>query len=297
MEAITTDTAFLRNAIIDDIFRGLGTSAEGLPRRIMWPVVWPPAHKFSLLAARFDKFVENSGNIRDAMQDLLPNFVSDVEVSGSEVIPQDGPLLVVSNHPGTFDEVVIASNIPRKDLKIVAGGFPFLRNLQHTREHLIFISQNFGERMAVVREIINHLENGFSLLLFPSGMVEPDPAVLPGAVDSLNRWSRSLDLILRRVPQTQVQVAIISGVLSPSVLKHPISRLFQDISQKQRVAEGIQIIQQLFKPQKYNLVPNLTFEIPFDLADISSSKFDRSLVLNSVIQRAKSMLESHAHFL
>ena len=167
MEAVSTDTAFLRNAIIDDIFRGLGPSAEGLPRKIMWPVVWPPAHKFSQLAARFDKFVENSGNIRDAMQDLLPNFVSDVKVSGSEVIPQDGPLLVVSNHPGTFDEVVIASNLPRKDLKIVAGGFPFLRNLQHTREHLIFISQNFGERMAVVREIINHLENGFSLLLFP----------------------------------------------------------------------------------------------------------------------------------
>jgi hypothetical protein len=263
----------------------------------MWPVVWPPAHKFSQLAARFDKFVENYGNIRDAMQDLLPNFVSGVKVSGSEVIPQTGPLLVVSNHPGTFDEVVIASNLPRKDLKIVAGGFPFLRNLQYTREHLIFISQNFGERMAVVREIIKHLESGFSLLLFPSGAVEPDPAVLPGAVESLNNWSRSLDLILRKVPQTQIQVAIISGVLSPSVLKHPIVRLFKDINQKQKVAEGIQIMQQLFKPQKYNLVPNLTFETPYFLSDISSSVMDKTFVLNSVITRAKTMLELHSHFL
>ena len=296
MEAKTTDVSFLRNAIIDDLFRGLGPIAEGLPRKIMWPIVWPPANKFSQLAARFDKFVENYGNIRDAMQDLLPNFVSDVKISGADVVPQNGPLLVVSNHPGTFDEVVIASSLPRKDLKIVAGGFPFLRNLQHTSKHLIFISQNFGERMAVVREIIKHLENGLSLLLFPRGAVEPDPAVLPGAAESLKSWSRSLDLILRKVPQTQVQVAIISGVLSPSVLKHPITRLFKDIRQKQKVAEGIQIMQQLFNPQKYNLIPNLTFENPFYISDIPASKMDRSLILTSVIQRAKSMLELHTHF-
>ena len=293
MEINTADISFLRKQIINDIFRGLGPRAQGFPRKIMWPIVWPPAHEFSKLAAHFDEFVEQYGNLCDAMRQILPRFVSDVNVSGAAHVPNDGPLLIVSNHPGTFDELVIASNLPRKDLKIVAEGFPFLSNLPNTREHLIFINQNLHERVFAIRDIIRRLEEGLSLLIFPSGTLEPDPAILPGAEDSLSSWSHSLDLILRKVPQTQVQVTIVSGVLSKSALNHPFSKLFKDIKQRQRVAEAIQIMQQLFSPGKYNLVPNLTFEKPFTLDDSLVDKNKKSPMWDSINQKAKTLLEYH----
>ena len=294
MEVQTADISFLRNQIINDIFRGLGPKAEGVPRKIMWPFVWAPAHEFSKLAANFDDFVKQYGNLSDAMSQILPRFVSDVNVTGAGNIPDKGPLLVVSNHPGTFDELVIASNLPRKDLKIVAEGFPFLRNLPNTSEHLIYISRNLTERVLVLRDIIRRLEEGFSLLIFPSGSLEPDPALLPGAEESLCSWSHSLDLILRKVPQTQVQVTIISGVLSRSALNHPLSKLFKDLKQRQKVAEAIQIMQQLLSPGKYNLVPNLTFEKPFTLEDSNIDRNVQTPMWNTITQKAKILIEHHS---
>jgi hypothetical protein len=294
MEVNAADVSFLRKQIINDIFRGLGPKAQGFPSKIMWPIIWPPAHEFSKLAARFDEFVEYYGNLCDAMRQILPRFVSGVNVSGAANVPNEGPLLIVSNHPGTFDELVIASNLQRKDLKIVAEGFPFLSNLPNTREHLIFINQNINERVFAIRDIIRRLEQGFSLLIFPSGSLEPDPAILPGAEDSLNNWSHSLDLILRKVPQTQVQVTIVSGVLSKSALNHPFSKLFKDEKQRQRVAEAIQIMQQLFSPGKYNLVPKLTFEKPFTLDEHYQYNRMESPIRDAITQKAKILLEYHS---
>ena len=292
MEKQSANVPLLRRAIIDDIFRSLGPSGQGLPRKFLTPFVWPSAHQFSKLAARFDQIVERTDSICEAMRQILPRFVNSVNIYGAENIPQDGPLLIVSNHPGSFDEFVIASSLPRDDLNIVAGGFPFLRKLPNTRRHLIFTSDDLYDRVYVVRDIIRKLEKGIALLIFPSGAVDPDPAILPGAKGALETWSRSVELILRRVPQTQVVVTMVSGVLSPSVMNHRFVKFFKDIHKQQKVAETIQLMQQMFFPQKYNLVPKISFEEPFTTSDLKS-EMDSPQVMQSIIDIAQRSLDSH----
>ncbi len=41
-----------------------------------------------------------------------------------------------------------------------------------------------------------------AVLIFPTGRIDPDPALSPEAVHDLGKWSPSIEIILRHVPQT-----------------------------------------------------------------------------------------------
>ena len=63
------------------------------------------------------------------------------------------------------------------------------------------------------------------MLTFPGGRIEPDPAVLPGAVEALDSWSSSADLFARLTPGLAVVPVAVSGVISPSALRNPLIHL------------------------------------------------------------------------
>lgn len=291
MDQYLIDANSLRKIIIADMLRSLNLPWQNLTKRFVLPLTWPAAYRFSKLAATFDNLVERYDSLCDAMSQILPRFIDDIQIFGADLIPQKGPLMILSNHPGAFDEFVIASSLPRNDLSIVADGFPFLRNLPATSRYLIYVNKDLSVRMNGLREIIRRLQNGLSLLIFPSGGIDPDPKFLQGASDAIDNWSPSIELILKKVPQTQVLISIVSGVLSPSAFNHPFPRLFKDPQKRQKVAEGLQIMHQMFFPSSYALVPKITYDKPFSISDVVQ-KFEQN-ILGSVIQSAKNLLEKH----
>ena len=105
-------------------------------------------------------------------------------INGREHIPQEGPLLIVSNHPGAIDGIAIGASLPRDDLSVVATGFPLLKRLPSASQRIIFIDPHAPINLAGVRSTISHLEGGGAVLIFPSGRVEPDPAILPSAQET-----------------------------------------------------------------------------------------------------------------
>jgi len=98
------------------------------------------------VAARFDENVATYG-FREAVIRLLPRFTSGVRAQGTERIPVDGPLLMLSNHPGTVDGLVIAAQLPRPDLKTIISGVPFIRSRRAAAYHLILSRLDTFERM------------------------------------------------------------------------------------------------------------------------------------------------------
>ena len=62
---------------------------------------------------------------------------------------------------------------------------------------------------------------GEAVLTFPGGRIEPDPAVLPGAVEALNHWSSSADLFARLIPGLEVVPVVVSGDLTFGLAKPP----------------------------------------------------------------------------
>jgi hypothetical protein len=282
----------LRRSLTDDVLRLLGIPQAGLPRHLLKPFLLPPTTLFAKLAASFDHYVEQFG-MKDASNWALSKFVKGVEISGVERIPADGPLLIAANHPGTIDGFAITANVPRPDLKIVITGIPFIQKLQSTGRHLIYATFDPHQRMTTVRSIIRQLEEGGALLIFPSGTIDPDPDIMPGSREALNDWSPSLELILRRVPQTQVLVSIVSGVLNPSYLNNPFARLHRGIREQQKVAEFLQIAQQLVFPKFRSLLPRVSFGSPMNMGHMLS-RGDSSTVLKDIVAKAQELLNQHS---
>jgi hypothetical protein len=78
------------------------------------------------------------------------------------------------------------------------------------------------------------------VLICPAGQIEPDPAVMPGARESLAAWSDSLGLFVRLAPQSAVVPAVVSGVIYGPALRHPLTRLRRKQRDRERIAATLQ---------------------------------------------------------
>jgi hypothetical protein len=151
-------------------------------------------------------------------------------------------LLLVANHPGLCDTVALFATIPRADLRVVAAKRAFLDALPNTARYLFTVVEESPERLGLIRATTRHLRDGGALLTFPGGRIEPDPAVLPGAVEALGRWSASVDLFARLVPDFIVVPAVVSGVLSPAALRNPLTLLRRREEDRRWLAATLQIL-------------------------------------------------------
>jgi hypothetical protein len=284
-----TDVEKLTQYITEEILTILKQSPQAWVRRIFRPVLWLPAHRFATFAGTFDRWVEDFG-FREAALRILPVFAQTFEAYNVENIPREGPLLITSNHPGTCDSLVIAANIPRPDLKIVATGIPFIQGLRNAADHLIYTTMDIHERMMVVRATIRHLKDGGAVLIFPTGRIDPDPELSPNAADDLMKWSPSLELMLRYVPQTQILLTVVSGVLSARWRWNPFVRLTGDDHMQRSVAEFLQVIQQMIFPNSLRVIPRLTFSDPLTAEDLTLMGQG---MLDGMIERMRCLMEDH----
>jgi len=278
----------LRRSILDDIFKDFDHSRKWI-RKVLEPLAWPSANRFAKISARFDNTVASAG-FQEAMRELLAGLVSDVVHSGLNNIPKDGPLMILSNHPGVYDSVAIAANLPRDDLNIVATGYPLLRRLPNAKQHFIFMDPHSDTNISTVRKSILHLESGGAVLIFPRGRVEPDPAVLPGAQEAVQSWSPSVELFLRRVPQTQILVTIVSGVLSPVFLRNPLIKLWHGLRDPQTIAEVTQVLTQMLFSKWVQLTPKISFGMPQTVDELLRNS---ETLYQSIITEASQLLDTH----
>jgi hypothetical protein len=90
--------------------------------------------------------------------------------------------------------------------------------------------------------VAQHLRRQGTLLLFPGGQIEPDPALLPDAAAALDAWSESVDLFARLVPDLTIVPALVSGVLSPAALRHPLTRIRRAETDRRWLGATLQFI-------------------------------------------------------
>lgn len=279
----------LRRGITTEILVAAGLPRTGLHQRLLAPLVWPVAHRFARLMSRADRLAAESG-LPAAARWLLSRFVDSVQLIGADQIPEEGPLIVASNHPGTYDILAVVSAQPRDDLKIPASDVPFVRGLHATSPHLIYTPHDPHVRMTVLRESMRHLQAGGSLLIFASAQVDPDPAFLPGASQELEKWSGSLPLLMRRVPEARLVIAIVRGVLAPACYHHPFTRHRSEQRLRQFTAEFLQVGQQILFGRRFHLRPTVQFAPPVTLADLNAC--DSEGTRQAIIARARRLLES-----
>jgi hypothetical protein len=284
-------TNALTETLIFEITKALALPQTQTVRKIIRLLLGKAARRFSELAMDLDRVVEQEG-LAGGARWLLPRFVQSHSACGVENIPAEGPLVIASNHPASIDSVVISAHVTRPDYKVIIGEIPFFKNLPNVGRNAIFAPSpdDISGRMQVVREIIGHLKKGGAILIFARGGIEADPAFMPDADAEFNKWSRSLEIFLRKVPQTQVLVTMVSGVIAKSAMSHPITWLRQIRPDRQRLAFMYQMIRQILSEKEiFGLSPRVTFG---ELISINNTT-DREHMLQTINKSAHRVLKTH----
>jgi hypothetical protein len=283
----TERVAVYKERIIDEICYALGVSRHGMMRLLLGPLFGRPAHRLGRMASLVDDEVQSTG-LGGGARRILPDLSINVTARGVENIPAEGPLLLVSNHPGAFDSVAIMSCLPRRDLKVVLSDVPFLRAFSAARQYFIYVPPETAGRTTALRASMDHLGSGGALLTFAHGDVEPDPELGPGADEAIGDWSRSIEIMLLKFPETWLQVAIISGVLMPKFLRNPIVRIRTTSPRRQKLAEALQICQQIVFPRSVQINVHISFAKPVHGTDLDEDKR-----MAAVVQIGRRLLQDH----
>jgi len=265
----STQLAALIRINIDDFLSSFGLENIRYGRKALEALCWLPARRFARQMADYDRQVREIG-LREASSRTLEGYAGPLDIQGQENIPPSGPLLVLSNHPGMSDTLVLFASLPRPDLRIIAAARPFLQNLTAVSQHLIYVSEDPNQRMGVVRAGVGHLRQGGALLTFPAGEIEPDPASQPGAVESLESWSESITIFSRLVPELVIITAIVSGVLWPRAMSHPLTHVRRSQADRERLGAALQVLTQTLQPSFKPVRPRVTYSPPIRLAELSA---------------------------
>lgn len=294
-----TSITFIRtiqSAVTDEIFFALGLPKRGVLRRVLGWVFAFPTRRFAAYMVAVDEAMAAGGSPAGcrAMMDALD---VKIEARGQSNIPRSGPALLLANHPGAYDSMAIGSLVPRPDLHAIVSKTRLYQVLPHLRGYVHMVSKGQpGEGMLALRGALAHLQRGGILLQFGSGRVEPDPATDPIDDAVYKKWSPSLEIILRKVPKLLVVPTISSHVLLKRFRDSPLAKLRRAGLDRRRLAEFIQVIQQLLLPHTVQAHAKISFGAPFQLADLNVNEESRQ-VMPAVISIIKAELKNHLEWL
>ena len=275
---------------IQDFLTSFGLENVRRGRSLLEAICWLPAHRFAHQMMDFDLMVGEEG-LHSASQRALSAYVSRLDITGLENIPTSGPLLVLSNHPGMTDTLALFSSLPRPDLRVVAAERPFLNALFNVSRHLIYVPDDVTRRMGVVRNAVSHLRSGGAVLTFPAGEIEPDPACMPGAVESLSSWSESIAVFARLAPETRVVVAIVSGVIWPASLSHPLTRLRKERKARERIAANLQVLVQTLRPSARLVSTRVAFSPSLPAGELAARS--PAALMEAVAEQARFLIQEN----
>lgn len=291
MRAEDEEIHALSQFLIDEIIMAFGLQKTAGNRRLFNLFMHRVTTRLASICVLTDHRILAEG-FPAAVGWMAGHWVREVRTRGTGSVPASGPLLVVSNHVGAYDILVVPSQINRPDIQIIASASPFFKSLPNASRHMLYTSDDPGSRMTATRQGIHHLQAGGALLLFGTGLVDPDPQVYPHSEAEIRNWSASIDLFLRQVPQTRVVISILSGIVLRKWAHSPLTWLRRIDWQKRRIAEYGQVIEQLLFPRAADITPSMSIAPPVSVETLRSES-NSARLLPAVVARGKALLDDH----
>ena len=285
------DVSVMTTRLVEEVFNALGFSKTGFACKYFGWTLRPIAKRLAVMLVPIDQDLGKYGS-QVAARNFLPPFVNEIKSRGAESIPTTGPIIVASNHPGAYDSMAIVSQIPRPDATFIISDIPLVKFMPNASKHAYFATSDSKTRTNAVRETIRLLERGGCLVIFATGLIDPDPEVWGEEAANLEieGWSSSLELFLKKVPETKLIVTIASGVLDPAWAKSRSIRIAKPGLERRRLAEFGQVISQLLRSGRKKYNPHISFAPPVTLDDLGHGKGE---VMPNIKARARAFLAEH----
>lgn len=241
--------AQLTRLTLDECATALGVAA--LPPRLRRLAVAPFVPLALRLGAEIGRFDAGASvSLEQSARALLTRLHVPIRAEYAEPLPSEGPLLVIANHPGVYDALLLFATLPRADLRLIAADLGFLRSLPTVGRSLVYVPQlpassrgrasvdaassraastvsssTLGARGRGLRDVLRHLQDGGAVLHFGAGNIEPDPAF--SAPDAwLGEWPSGAAALAQACLRSggRVVLALVAGVHSPRVKESALVR-------------------------------------------------------------------------
>ena len=266
----------------EDLLTSFRFKLGSLPYRLMRSLFKKPILQLAEFLMQLDEHLSRN-NVQSMAKLAVDRLASGLSLQGEPSIPAQGPVLVVANHPGWIDSFVALAGFTRPDVFFLAGAHPILENLPHFKQHLIFVDeQGTTNRAAAIRQVVEHLKAGKVVVIFPKGLLEPDPALIPGARKSILDWNDSIGIFLNKVPETVLQPMLISQMVHTRAWNHWVIKLFKEQRRRQQLAIILQFALSLRKKSgaRWKVQPHVDFGEVLSAYDLSSTLNPREISLN-----------------
>ena len=164
-------------------------------------------HEFNVAHSKIEDEQE-AGSTENFFSLACKHLPLNYELDGLENIPQEGPCVIVSNHPHGMSDGLMLGDIVmkrRSDIRIVVN--EFLNCVRGMRPYLITVDVYGGDEarranMAGMREMLKWLREGHCLILFPSGSAASWSAEDGRVID--DPWQTNMAAIIRKTEATVV---------------------------------------------------------------------------------------------
>ncbi len=284
-----------RSKIIEQIYQaGIQEAIENLklPKIFTYPIkpmISKSIYNFAKKADEYDQRINQDG-LSTATQWFLTQFVSEVNITGRENIPEQGPLLITPNHAGGVDFLSVMASIPRNDFRLIANEHAIISPTQYLPEYLLFTGSKANDRTAVIYSILKQLNKGHAVVVFPAGLLEPDPKLIPGAQEHLYHWSPSLGIFVKKIPDLKILPVVIGGTVSGKLYNMFFSRVRKSIKQRTKTTILIQYMVTLAFSKRFPVTLDVTIGKPIDAKQLTTYQDNPRGITQEIITYEKSLM-------
>ena len=266
----------------EDLLKSYRLKPGSLQYRLMSSLFKKPIIQLAKFLMQLDEHLAGN-NVQSMARLAVARLTSGLSMQDEPKNFATGPVLVVANHPGWIDSFAALAGITRPDVVFLAGAHPTIDNLPHFKQHLIFVDQQGTvNRAAAIRQVVEQLKANKVVLIFPKGLLEPDPALIPGAKQSILGWNDSVGIFLNKVPETILQPMLISQMVHPQAWNHCAIRLFKEQRRRQQLAIVLQFALSLRKKSgaRWKVQPRVDFGEALSAYDLSPTLNPHEISLN-----------------
>jgi 1-acyl-sn-glycerol-3-phosphate acyltransferase len=183
------------------------------PIRILgYMILFIPAFLLSRKGLRYDRLIRDRGLPVGSQWAILMTYMG-INLF-HRPFPESGPLLIVCNHPGLGDAHSVMSMLDRRDARLIVNDSPIYRSLVRFRRYLLVMPDDKRATVGVIRSILEALKKGQAVVLFPAGVVEPEPAFCAPNEDFLRDWSPLVGFLCRQAAKQSFEFSVVPVVVS-----------------------------------------------------------------------------------